>query len=45
MILYQFLMALASPVVLADQAVFGLRGAVAERLGLFLWARDAAGQA
>ena len=34
MIFYQFLMALALPVVLAHQAVFGPRGAVVERLGL-----------
>lgn len=34
MILYQLLMALALPVVLAHQAVFGAKGAVAERLGL-----------
>lgn len=34
MILYQLLMALAVPMVLAHQAVFGPSGAVAERLGL-----------
>ena len=34
MILYQTLMALALPFVLAHQAVLGAKGAVAERLGL-----------
>lgn len=34
MILYQLLMALALPVLLAHQALFGARGALGERLGL-----------